>query len=429
MALRVGDTVEVVVEKGVYSGLGLARHDGQVVFVPRAYPGDRVRVEVVRLTPGYVRGRVVGREKDGEGRRPSPCPYVPRCGGCAYQELELETQRALKETILRESLGRAGIVWDQPIPLVASSERGWRTRASLHFENRRGSLGLGLHEEGTRRVVDVEECLQLSPAMNRAARALLRELSGAGAVIQRLRGLNLAESGDGSRLAMVVRADIPAQEATYLASFARKTPYATGFGVDTRGVFVPLFGEPWVESSVLGFSLRSHVLSFFQANRFLLEELARTVADLLSTGGPLLDLFSGVGLFAVAAAKQSTDVRTAEVDARAVEFARDNIRRAGLANVRVEAGEVLSLLSGWPVSPGERIILDPPRLGVGEALVKAVLARNPAMVVYVSCDPATLGRDLTFFRRGGYRVDVLRAFDLFPDTFHLEAVARLVPDA
>jgi tRNA/tmRNA/rRNA uracil-C5-methylase (TrmA/RlmC/RlmD family) len=426
--LRRGDSLEVKVEKGVYRGLGLAHHLGQVVFVPRGYPGDRLRVEVDGLTPGYVRGRILERLEDGPGRRDSPCPYVPRCGGCAYQELEAEAQRALKEAILRESLLRAGVPWDRPTPLAASPERGWRSRASLHFESREGSLRLGLHEEGRRRVVDLEECLQLSPAMNRAARGLLAELRGRGALASRLVGLDLSEAVDGSRLALALKTDMRPGEAARLASLARSVPGATGFGVEAgRGVFLSLSGEPWVESAILGLALRSHVLSFFQANRFLVEDLARTVRDLLPPGGRVLDLYAGVGLFALAAGASGREVRGAEANPHAVADAAGNAARAGLPNVRVERGDVLSLLRLWPLTGDERVILDPPRTGAGEAVVRAVLARRPEAVVYVSCDPPTLGRDLNAFRKGGYGLADLRAFDLFPDTFHLEAVALLLP--
>jgi 23S rRNA (uracil1939-C5)-methyltransferase len=420
-----GDVVDATIEKGVYRGLGLARHQGQVIFVPRAAPGDRVRLEITETSAGYVRGRVLERLQDGPGRRPSPCPYVPRCGGCTYQELEPEAQLRLKEGILRECLERAGVRWEAPIPLAASPERAWRTRAAFHFATSpSGELRLGLHEEGTRKVVDLEHCLQLSEAANGAARSLVSALAKSPRP-PKVRTLEIAESQDGSRLVLNLKTAARAGDVQRLAPLG-EIPGVTGFGVETdRGVFVSLRGDPWVENSVQGVRIRAHVQSFFQGNRFLLEDLVSAATSALPRGGRVLDLYSGVGLFALAVAPRSLDVRGAESNPRAVEDARGNLERAGFTNVRIQAGDVQDLLATWPVEEGEHVVLDPPRTGAGGEVVRAVLSRNPASVVYVSCDPPTLGRDLRIFALGGYLPTEIRAFDLFPDTFHLETVVRL----
>ncbi|PYQ03453.1 MAG: hypothetical protein DMF83_21065, partial [Acidobacteria bacterium] len=199
--LRAGNVIDAVVEKGVYRGLGLARHQGQVVFIPRGLPGDQVRARVQSATSGYVKAEVEERLAPGPGRRPSPCPFFPACGGCAYQELAYPAQLALKEQILRESLSRAGVAWDGEIPLTGSPEQGWRTRASFHLVEAPEGLRLGLYAEGTHRVVDLPYCLQVSEAMNRTQRALRASLSEQPRWARRVRGLDLAESGDGKRLA------------------------------------------------------------------------------------------------------------------------------------------------------------------------------------------------------------------------------------
>jgi tRNA/tmRNA/rRNA uracil-C5-methylase (TrmA/RlmC/RlmD family) len=190
---------------------------------------------------------------------------------------------------------------------------------------------------------------------------------------------------------------------------------------------VPLRGEPYVETNVLGVRLRSHVRSFFQGNRFLVEDLARAVADATPPGGVVLDLYAGVGLFALTLAARAESVRGAEINPTAVEDAAHNTQRARLGNVRIEPGDVRRALGSWRTQAGERVILDPPRTGAGPEVVRAVAERAPEAVVYVSCDPPTLGRDLRVFAAEGYRLEALQGFDLFPDTHHVEAVARLVP--
>jgi 23S rRNA (uracil1939-C5)-methyltransferase len=424
-----GRVVEAVIEKGVYRGRGLARVDGQVVLVPGAYPGDRVLVRLDEVHAGWSSGPVLERLDPAPERRDSPCPYVPRCGGCAYQDLAYEAQLSMKEAILRESLARAGAPWEGPIALHPSPERGWRSRASLHFAVGEDGLRLGLHQEGTRRVVDVEACLQLSEGANRAARAIRDLLAGRRELWPGLRGLDLLEPPEGGGVVASLQARLTAREASWVAARATEVPGLAGLGVSSSAGMRWLLGGRHVETSVLGVTLRVHVRSFFQANRFLLEPFARAVVDMVPKGaGAVVDLYSGVGLFALPlAARGEPQVVAVELSPTAAEDARWAVRRNALRGVRVLAQDVASALSRSRPGPGERILLDPPRTGAGAEVVGLVADRAPEAVVYVSCDPPTLGRDLALFAARGLRPDAVRLFDLFPDTFHVETVVRLRP--
>jgi 23S rRNA (uracil1939-C5)-methyltransferase len=429
--LRPGDAIDVRVEKGVYRGQGLARHEGQVVFISRGLPGDLHRVRVVSASSGYVRAESEGLLEAGPDRRPSPCPAFPRCGGCAYQELSYDAQLRLKAQVLLESLARAGMPWTGELPLLGSPEEGWRTRASFHLQERDGRFLLGLYEDGTHRVVDLPLCLQLSPSMGRAARALLEALSARPSLARGVGGIDLAEGGDGSRLVAALETTLDPTQAAALSSLVRVDSALTGLGVTVghgrRQRFLSLSGEPFVESTVGGVRLRSHVQSFFQGNRFLVEPLTAAVGELLGAGGHVLDLYAGVGLFALTAAARAEEVDALELSPTAVADAAINARRAGRPRVRVARADVAAGLARLSSRGSERVILDPPRTGAGAAVVQAVAARRPAVIVYVSCDPPTLGRDLRAFAEKGYEPDAVRAFDLFPDTFHLETVVRLRP--
>ncbi len=430
-SLQVGDALEVRVEKGVYRGLGLARHEGQVIFVPRGLPGDHVRVRVSAVSPGYAQAAPETLLAASPDRRPSPCPYVPRCGGCAYQELGYAAQLRLKEAVLRESLQRSGARWEGEIPLRGSPEEGWRTRASFHFEPAEGAVRLGLHEEDSRRVVDLDRCLQISSRMNATAGAIRNALTDRPDLWRSVRGLDLAESREGDELVVALETDLETREAAGLRFVAEAAPAVSGFGVvvgrGRRRRYLGLKGDAHVQSTVLGLRLRAHVRSFFQANRFLVEELARSVVEATPAGGTVLDLYAGVGLFSLPLAARCERLLGVELNPTAVEDAAANARHAGLVNVRIRQGDVRGGLAAWRVNRNERIILDPPRSGAGAEVVRAIAARRPQCVVYVSCDPPTLGRDLASFAREGYRPDIVRAFDLFPDTFHLETLVRLLP--
>jgi 23S rRNA (uracil1939-C5)-methyltransferase len=427
--LRRGQLVEAVIEKGVYRGRGLARVEGQVVFVPRAHPGDRVQARLTEVHAGWAEGALVQVLDGAPARRASPCPYVPRCGGCAYQDLGYDEQLRVKESVLRESLVRARAPWDGPVVPHASPERGWRMRASLHFATGDGGPRLGMRQEGSRQLVEVGECLQLSDRMNRAARGIREALRAHPRLWPRLRGLDLLESPDGGTLVASLETELAPHEARALGPLADAVPFLDGFGVGAPPRLVWLRGIPFVEATVLGLRLRAHARSFFQANRFLLEPLTRAVVDLVPAGeGPVIDLYAGVGLFALPlAARGEGDVLAVEWSASSVEDARWAVSANGLGAVTIVEGDVASSLAGHPRGNGERIVLDPPRTGAGAEVVGLVADRHPDAVVYVSCDPPTLGRDLAIFAARGYRPDVVHLFDLFPDTFHMETVVRLRP--
>jgi 23S rRNA (uracil1939-C5)-methyltransferase len=433
--LKRGERVELTIEKPVYRGLGLARHGGHVVFVPRALPGDRVLARVEQVGKGFVRARLEQLLEPGPGHRELPCAFAARCGGCSYQGVAYETQLALKRDVLLETLARGGVAWPGTLDVHPSPETGWRTRAALHFEEGPAGLKLGVREEGSHAVVDVDRCLQLPDTMMEAAQGLRRALQGeAGRKARKGAGalgdLDLASSLDGPGLVAALAVDGTAAAAQHMAGVAREVPALTGFGllVPHGGGrrYVHVAGDPWLEARVLGETLRFHVQSFFQSNRFLAEPLARHVRDLVPGGAPVLDLYSGVGLFALPLARRGVPVTAVEGSATSAEDARINAERASLG-VRVVEGDVRAVLPQVPARTGEAVVLDPPRAGAGPEVVAAIAARSPVAVVYVSCDPATLARDLAVFHTQGYAVDQLTAWDLFPDTFHVETVVRLTP--
>jgi len=427
-ARRPGETLELEIEKAVYRGLGLARVEGQVVFVPRGLPGDRWRVRVVAQERGYLRAEPESLLVPGPGRRAAPCAFAAACGGCSYQELGQPEQLVLKEAVLRESLRRAAVAWEGPIPMRSGPEAGWRTRASFHVDARRRPVRLGLHAAGSRRVVDLERCLQLSEAMNRVLQGLRSRLAERPALAQRIDDVQLAEGGAGGGVVACLEGRLSAADASEALALAEAAGLA-GLGLLVGGAdrrrFVLLRGVDHVTSTVLGLGLRAHVRSFFQGNRFLVEPLAARVGELVPPGGAVLDLFSGVGLFALTLARRAESVVGIESSPTAVEDAAVNARVANLTHVRFREADVAEAVASGPLDRGERIVLDPPRTGVGPELCRAIAEREPEVVVYVSCDPATLGRDLHALAGSGYRPQSVEAFDLFPDTFHLETVVQL----
>jgi 23S rRNA (uracil1939-C5)-methyltransferase len=429
-ALRPGQALEVTIEKPVYRGLGLARHEGEVVFVPRAVPGDRLRVRVQSVRKGFTRAIAEEILAAGPFRRDPPCAHFATCGGCAYQGYDYDAQLRLKEAVLHDALSRTGVPYREvTAPVVPSPERAWRTRAHLHFEDAADGVRVGFHQEGSRRVVPIAGCLQLSEAMNRTAQALRTALTGSPSLRGRVEGVELAESFAGDALVAALVTGLDPVETESFVRLRESVPWATGFGAlvgeGRRPTYRPLGGDPHVEAMVEGLALRAHVRAFFQGNRFLTGPLVRAVLDTLTPGVPVLDLYAGVGLFALPAARSAREVQAVEINPAAIEDGRYNAARARLGNVTFHESDVTRALQALPRADGEQVILDPPRSGAGTDVVGLLAARAPFRITYVSCDPPTLARDLGALGAAGYVVRRLQPFDLFPDTFHLETLAFL----
>jgi 23S rRNA (uracil1939-C5)-methyltransferase len=418
------DEIEVEVEKVVYRGRGLARHQGQVVLVPRGIPGDRLRTRVSSARRGYLEALPIEVLRPAPARRPAPCAVFDLdCGGCAFQHVDYAAQLEIKRAVLEECLARAGVEHEGPVSILPSPEEGWRTRATFHVD---AEGRIGLHAPGSHRVVP-GECRQVSAAMARAVAGVGRRLQGSPALARQVRALRLAESGDGRRRVAELIVLEGAARAPLWRSALGDLPGLDGLGVAAAvgGRFLHVAGDEHVEAEVAGNRLRSHVRSFFQANRFLHADLVRAVADAVPAGARVLDLYAGVGVFALTLARRARSVVAVEAGSFAARDAAGNLERAEARNARVRRADVAAFLDHEAVQGGECIVLDPPRSGAGRAVVGRIAARRPAVVVYVSCDPPTLARDLRALLDAGYGLRRVQALDMFPDTFHVEAVAVL----
>lgn len=403
---------ELTVDAVGASGDGLAFESGRLVEVPGALPGERVRLTVARGATD------VERLTDSPERVAPACPVFERCGGCTLQHASAALQRDVRLAMLRRALPPA--LRDHPVDWHPSpSPWGWRTRARLAWESDRAGVRLGHRARRSRAVVPTSVCPVLAPALESALPALAEALGrivGAGEVSLALgRGGAPVASVHVTRGALDPRA-FTVGEALVARGFAgaalwapeATAPMVTG---DPSPVTDGGDGDPLVLAPD----------GFAQAHASLNGELAREVLDRAEAGGrKVLELYAGAGNFTVALARTATSVVAVESDPGAVRCLRDNLRARGLANVTVRD------------DPAERcadvradvVVLDPPRAGaraVCEALAAKAHART---VVYVSCDPPTLGRDLAALLPR-YAVASIAAFEMFPHTGHVEVVASL----
>lgn len=400
--LRVGDVVDVEIEKLVFGGEGFARHLGRALFVPFTAPGERVRVRITRVDRSWARGVVEAISTASSSRRSAPCGYFGRCGGCQLQHLEYPAQLETKAEFVREALRRIGkIEWESGIEVLAAAELGYRSRAELQIERDASSVtGIGYFASGSHRVTDVESCPILAPGLERA--------------LERLR----AE-----------RERLPV-EATRVHLAAGDEHESLAF-VDANDDVVPGHGEiARVVQRVSSFDLRFDTRSFFQANRLLVGQLVE-VAVRESKGTLAIDLYAGVGLFSLPLARRFTAVLAVEESSSSSELCAENARANGVANLKCEAISVEEWLErvAKKRSRPDLVFLDPPRSGAGRRVIDGILRLEPKAITYVSCDPTTLARDLRLLIDRGWRIESIVALDMFPQTYHVETVVRLEPDS
>ncbi len=373
------------IEKLVYGGDGLARADNRVVLVPFVLPGEQVEAEVERAKNDLLRGRAGSVLAPSEHRVEPPCPYFYRCGGCRYQHADYAYQLDQKRSILREVLRRVGkIEYEAEIDVVSADPWQYRNRTQLHIEN--GALGY--FEIGSHRLCPIERCPISSPKLNEAIATLARELPG---IPRFTTDLELFTNEGEVQFRPADR--IPPQARSLL---------------DGIGTTMPLEYD--------GFRVSRN--SFFQVNRFLIPQLVEAaVAE--SAGQHVVDLYAGVGLFSRALTRNFARVTAVEANPSAHRDLAHNV--PGATAVHATTEQFLTELREAP----DLILADPPRAGL-DAQVSAELIRIGAPLLrIVSCDPATLARDLRFLLANGYQIDTLTMIDLFPQTFHLETVVRL----
>ena len=382
------EELEVEVERILPGGMGLAHAGGKTVFVSLAAPGDRVRVRIDRKQGELLFASIVEILTPSPVRTEPPCPYFGRCGGCDFQQLTYEAQLEAKAGIIRDCLHRIARLEDVPEIVVTASPNNWRYRMRATWQIDRELRAIGYYERGSRRVCDVVECAVLQPELQET--------------FERVR-------------------------ATEWQQFPRDLKHLDAVAGENGVSLSPPFAG--FETNELRLTVRGEVYqynadAFFQINPSLLGALIEYAIGYAS-GATVLDLYCGVGLFTLPLARQFQSVIGVEANGTAARFARRNLQLAGLTNANVITATVTDWFRSSAVGPVDFVLLDPPRAGAESAVIKGILDLQPRAISYVSCDPATLARDLRKLIGGGYVIESIAGFDLFPQTHHVETVVRL----
>lgn len=389
--------IELRVERLTNEGDGVGSSpEGPVVFVPFTAPGDRVRVRVVQKRKRFWRGELLEVLEAGPGRVEPRCAVFGSCGGCAWQHLSYEAQLQAKAEILKSALQRIGkLELPGEIEVLPSpSAYAYRGRARIRVQNGR----LGYLQRGSHRFCPASSCPVLVPALENRWQEMQCDAGAADGEWE------LSAGTDDSGQEEITRA-------TSLAAIAEETIPPK----DTSSLFLKVGGQR-VEISAGGFA---------QANSLLYDALAERVAEAVGSGERLLELYCGAGFFTVGLAQHFSAVQVIEQVPQAGKDFAKNLSRAGLVNALFISGRTEECLQRPEVRKfaPQVVFLDPPRVGMAPEAVDALCAMRPARIVYLSCDPATLARDLARMDQQGYRLRSLEGIDLFPQTPHVEALA------
>jgi len=428
------EELRVSIEKLVYGGDGLAHADGNTVFVPYVLPGEEVRATTKSKRKKLVWAELLEVTSASTQRGRARCPHFQTCGGCHYQHIPAAEQLRLKKEILRETLSRlGGIQWSGPIQEHSAEPYGYRNRAQWAVRNANPrALGYFLPESSV--IVPIDECPVLSPLLAKTF-GQLQELTRSGQLPERIAEIEAFADSTDAKIALNVAFERFSKPAAELAArFREALPQLESLLLlDQSKDRFELTGPGYLFHEAGGFRYRVSHLSFFQVNRFLVEELLKTMVA-GAKGGVALDLYAGVGFFTLPLARTFQKVVSVDANLAATRDLHVNAESAGVAVVshNEHAEEFLRKTSEKP----DFVSLDPPRAGLGtEAAAKLAVLGAPE-IAYLSCDPSTLARDLAVLTDSKkdaaapgpttrYEIAEVHVFDLFPQTYHIETLVRL----
>ena len=446
--LRAGDELELVVDTLAVGGDGIGRVQGMAVFVPGTAVGDRVSVRITEVRKHYARAQVLEVLQPGPMRAEPPCPVYERCGGCQWQHLDYREQLSWKRKHVQEALERIGGFHDVPVKDTLGMQEPWfyRNKAALPIGGRPGAVEIGFYRRGSHDLLGIEACAIQHPLINQvlaAARRIINEQrlvpydESTGRGLLRHLVVRVGSRTGEALAALVINGDGWREEVSFAEELRSSVPQLVGVlkNCNTRPGNVILgdktrllSGRDYLIDELLGLRFEVSIESFYQVNPVQTEVLYRTALGHAALTGveTVFDLYSGIGTISLLMARHAKRVYGVEIVEAAVEDARRNAERNGIRNADFFAGDVVRLLPklGQEARP-DVLVVDPPRKGVEERVLREVIRLQPRRVVYVSCNPTTMARDLAILREGGYRLREAQPVDMFPQTAHVECVVLM----
>jgi len=424
------EQAEVVIEKLVHGGSGLARlGTGEAVFVPRVLPGERVLVTIRKKRKGFFESDLVSIITPSPNRIAPPCDGEKQCTGATWPHIAYAAQLQFKQAILLDTLKRiGGIEPARPLPILPSPRSDhYRLRTQFNVRMHNGTQKIGFFRQGSYDLIEVDNAFLIHPLINavlRSIRTLVDQLPPLTEI-----HINASPSGDVHILLFSEQPSYPSM-APFFTNLVKIAPAVIGITGFSNRKKVFSLGKNQLMIEVDGMTLCATEGNFYQVNWEQNRNMVQTVLDVAALTGRevVLDLYCGIGNFALPLSKKALSVIGIESGYSAIEDAKANAKRNSISNTEFIADDLqkgLKTLLQRKVRAGV-IVLDPPRSGATLKTLERVLAFVPQKIVYVSCNPSTLARDLKFFHLFGFRLDRLQPVDMFPYTYHIECVAEMI---
>ena len=427
--VNVGDAIDITIEKLAFGGDGIGRHQNLPVFVPGVVPGDTVRVSLTNVTKDLCRGEVIETLAYSSNRVPPRCPLFGTCGGCHIQCLVYPAQLTAKEAMATDTLSRIAGLEVKVRSVIGSPETyGYRIRTRLHARIEGGVIQLGYFARKSKTLIPLESCPLLAKPLNDVILALPSALPSPGtAPLPEEIQLQLSvETGQVVVHAVVPKGFIGVE--SILANLLRHNLPVAGVSANTDSGYVAA-GECSLAHRAGALNMQVRGDSFIQANRYLHRHIIDQAIMLSSPAASdiVLDLYCGSGFFSLPTARFVQSLTGLDSNTAAITDATANAEAAGLANTRFIPVEDHSFFKVPEIRQGKfsLVIADPPRTGLSPETLKGIIALKPAKLLYISCDPSTLARDLRALAESDFRIRVIQPIDMFPHTYHLETIAFL----
>ena len=443
------DRIGVYVEDLTHDGSGVGKVDGYPLFIPSALPGENVEVQVGKTLKNYGFARLLNIDNVSPDRVKAPCPVYKECGGCQLQHLSYEGQLFQKQKMVQDVMDRIAKLPHVPVHRVKGMDNPWRYRnkSQIPFSEREGKVVSGFYKSRSHHIVDTEVCLIQSEEADDLMLALKQELHNMGmdaydertnlGLLRHLIVRKARATGE-VMVVLVTRKKKFTQQKEAIELIKRMVPGVTSImqnvnsertnvimGEDTK----VLFGKSTIIDSIGGINFEISARSFYQVNPEQTEVLYGQALDYanLTDDETVLDAYCGIGTISLFLAQQAKEVYGVEIVPEAISDAKRNAELNNITNTHFEVGAAEVVIPKL-YAEGKRfdvLVVDPPRKGCDEALLNTILEYKPKRVVYVSCNPGTLARDLRILEDGGYRTQEVQPVDMFPHSSHVECVAWL----
>jgi 23S rRNA (uracil1939-C5)-methyltransferase len=444
------DYIDVVFEDLTHDGAGVAKVEGYPLFVPNGLPGEKAKVKVIKVNKGYGIGRLMELYEKSPFRVEIPSHEANKYGGCQLEHISYEGQLKFKENQVRQVLARIGKLEDIQVHSILGMDNPWhyRNKAQVPVGEKDGHLIAGFFKPRSHEIVDAEESLIQLPEINEAVRAVKDSCNELGipaydeethkGVLRHIMARYGKQTGELMVVIITRTADIPNKD-KLVEEIAAKLPRVKSIvhNINSKRTNVilgektnVLWGDEVIYDYIGDVKFAISALSFYQVNPVQTKVLYDKALEYANLSGEesVIDAYCGIGTISLFLAQKAKKVFGVEIVPEAIEDAKRNSALNGFTNADFAAGEAEVIIPKWykEGNKADVLVVDPPRKGCDEALLQTIIEMKPKKVVYVSCNPATLARDLRILEDGGYKTLEVQPVDMFPHTTHVEAIARLI---